>query len=213
VSDLIGDLAGSHRAYRVFICLFNPYHPSSNLSSSRTYNSGDCMLESTAESRSCRRDIGWGQGCGYFGSEGMRWAAFPATILRNRAPHHHHRTPTQQRHLMSLRLALALAAVTTPKVVTAAATAVIYPACIASGSKKQSGRRWWSSRNGGTTTSSTMASSRGALIVFEGVDRSGKSTQSARLVERLNAANKPAVYMRFPGTMRLAPRPPPDLAR
>ena len=32
----------------------------------------------------------------------------------------------------------------------------------------------------------TMALKRGALIVFEGCDRSGKTTQIKRLVERLN---------------------------
>ena len=31
------------------------------------------------------------------------------------------------------------------------------------------------------------AEGRGALLVFEGVDRSGKSTQSERLVKRLTA--------------------------
>ena len=39
---------------------------------------------------------------------------------------------------------------------------------------------------------------RGALIVFEGCDRSGKTTQVTRLVERLNAGGKPAVMRRFP---------------
>ena len=44
----------------------------------------------------------------------------------------------------------------------------------------------------------TSAMKRGALIVFEGCDRSGKTTQVTRLVERLNKAGKPAVMMRFP---------------
>ena len=44
----------------------------------------------------------------------------------------------------------------------------------------------------------TAAVKRGALIVFEGCDRSGKTTQVTRLVERLNKAGKPAVMMRFP---------------
>ena len=44
----------------------------------------------------------------------------------------------------------------------------------------------------------TAAVKRGALIVFEGCDRSGKTTQVTKLVERLNKAGKPAVMMRFP---------------
>ena len=44
----------------------------------------------------------------------------------------------------------------------------------------------------------TGAIKRGALIVFEGCDRSGKTTQVTRLVERLNSAGKPAVMRRFP---------------
>lgn len=42
--------------------------------------------------------------------------------------------------------------------------------------------------------------SRGAFIVFEGIDRCGKTTQSLRLVENLNQRGKPAKHMRFPGT-------------
>eukprot|EP00128_Syssomonas_multiformis_P014427 Colp12_sorted_trinity150504_noHs@34789 len=41
-------------------------------------------------------------------------------------------------------------------------------------------------------------SGRGSLIVFEGIDRCGKSTQCKRLVESLNAAGKPAELWRFP---------------
>ena len=44
----------------------------------------------------------------------------------------------------------------------------------------------------------TAVVKRGALIVFEGCDRSGKTTQVTRLVERLNKAGRPAVMMRFP---------------
>jgi hypothetical protein len=40
---------------------------------------------------------------------------------------------------------------------------------------------------------------RGAFIVFEGVDRSGKSTQSQKLVEKLTAKSIPVQTMRFPG--------------
>ncbi|GAA6004722.1 hypothetical protein JCM10207_000993 [Rhodosporidiobolus poonsookiae] len=39
---------------------------------------------------------------------------------------------------------------------------------------------------------------RGAFIVFEGLDRSGKSTQVARLVDSLNARGVKAVAARFP---------------
>lgn len=40
--------------------------------------------------------------------------------------------------------------------------------------------------------------SRGALIVFEGVDRAGKSTQCAKLVEHLESLGRPAELWRFP---------------
>ncbi|XP_019368844.1 PREDICTED: thymidylate kinase [Gavialis gangeticus] len=43
-----------------------------------------------------------------------------------------------------------------------------------------------------------MAARRGALIVLEGVDRSGKSTQSRRLVEALRKAGHRAELLRFP---------------
>ncbi|KAI5365215.1 Putative thymidylate kinase, P-loop containing nucleoside triphosphate hydrolase [Septoria linicola] len=43
-----------------------------------------------------------------------------------------------------------------------------------------------------------MASQRGHLIVFEGLDRSGKSTQCARLVDHLIAQGQKVEYMRFP---------------
>jgi len=41
--------------------------------------------------------------------------------------------------------------------------------------------------------------SRGALIVFEGCDRAGKSTQCRKLVQILNERNIKAEYMGFPG--------------
>uniref|UniRef100_A0A1A8F7J0 Thymidylate kinase n=1 Tax=Nothobranchius korthausae TaxID=1143690 RepID=A0A1A8F7J0_9TELE len=43
-----------------------------------------------------------------------------------------------------------------------------------------------------------MASKRGALIVLEGVDRAGKTTQCKKLVQALQASGRPAEMMRFP---------------
>nr|XP_037857183.1 thymidylate kinase isoform X3 [Chlorocebus sabaeus] len=43
-----------------------------------------------------------------------------------------------------------------------------------------------------------MAARRGALIVLEGMDRAGKSTQSRKLVETLCAAGHRAELLRFP---------------
>uniref|UniRef100_H3A242 Thymidylate kinase n=1 Tax=Latimeria chalumnae TaxID=7897 RepID=H3A242_LATCH len=43
-----------------------------------------------------------------------------------------------------------------------------------------------------------MASRRGALVVLEGVDRAGKTTQCRRLVEVLNRNGQRAEMMRFP---------------
>ena len=40
---------------------------------------------------------------------------------------------------------------------------------------------------------------RGLLIAFEGLDRSGKSTQSQKLVSSLISKNFDAKLMRFPG--------------
>ncbi|XP_071542905.1 thymidylate kinase isoform X2 [Panulirus ornatus] len=45
---------------------------------------------------------------------------------------------------------------------------------------------------------SSCKSRRGALIVFEGCDHSGKTTQAKRLVEALVAAGKPSIFMCFP---------------
>lgn len=39
---------------------------------------------------------------------------------------------------------------------------------------------------------------RGAFILFEGLDRSGKTTQCTKLVERLKSEKQPVLYMRFP---------------
>ncbi|XP_026477950.1 thymidylate kinase-like [Ctenocephalides felis] len=43
-----------------------------------------------------------------------------------------------------------------------------------------------------------MSSSRGALIVLEGCDRSGKTTQCKKLVEYLLSKNVPSKYINFP---------------
>uniref|UniRef100_A0A4W2HZP9 Thymidylate kinase n=1 Tax=Bos indicus x Bos taurus TaxID=30522 RepID=A0A4W2HZP9_BOBOX len=51
--------------------------------------------------------------------------------------------------------------------------------------------RWW--REG-----AAMAGRRGALIVLEGVDRAGKSTQSRKLVDALCAEGHRAELLRFP---------------
>jgi len=44
-----------------------------------------------------------------------------------------------------------------------------------------------------------MKNCRGALIVFEGCDRVGKSTQCKKLVQALHERNIKAEYMSFPG--------------
>lgn len=44
-----------------------------------------------------------------------------------------------------------------------------------------------------------MAGKRGALIVLEGVDRAGKTTQCKKLVQALQQNGRPAEMMRFPG--------------
>lgn len=46
---------------------------------------------------------------------------------------------------------------------------------------------------------------RGAFILFEGVDRCGKTTQANLLVESLKASGHDACFMRFPGTAASAP--------
>lgn len=47
--------------------------------------------------------------------------------------------------------------------------------------------------------------SRGAFIVIEGLDRSGKSTQAARLLARLEGTSKPVQLIKFPGKCRSVP--------
>lgn len=52
---------------------------------------------------------------------------------------------------------------------------------------------------GGWREGAAMAGRRGALIVLEGVDRAGKSTQSRKLVATLCASGHRAELLRFPG--------------
>ena len=47
----------------------------------------------------------------------------------------------------------------------------------------------------------SAAARRGMFILFEGVDRSGKTTQCTRLVEHLKASDVPVEFMRFPGAL------------
>lgn len=49
------------------------------------------------------------------------------------------------------------------------------------------------------STSDVKGKKRGAFIVLEGLDRSGKSTQCGKLVENLCARGIPATGIRFPG--------------
>jgi dTMP kinase len=46
------------------------------------------------------------------------------------------------------------------------------------------------------------AAKRGLFVLFEGVDRCGKTTQARRLAEALNGGGDKAVFMRFPGGWR-----------
>lgn len=50
-----------------------------------------------------------------------------------------------------------------------------------------------------TTANDRPVPTRGAFIVFEGLDRSGKSTQVGLLAERLRAEGRDVRVMRFPG--------------
>lgn len=45
-----------------------------------------------------------------------------------------------------------------------------------------------------------MAAKRGAFILFEGLDRCGKTSQAQRLVEHLNSVGHTAELLRFPGS-------------
>ena len=44
-----------------------------------------------------------------------------------------------------------------------------------------------------------MAAARGALIVLEGCDRAGKTTQAKKLVEALNQLGRVTKLLKFPG--------------
>lgn len=44
-----------------------------------------------------------------------------------------------------------------------------------------------------------MSQGRGAFIVLEGLDRSGKTTQTAKLVEKIQSLGKPCKLIKFPG--------------
>lgn len=52
---------------------------------------------------------------------------------------------------------------------------------------------------------SMSTSRRGAFIVIEGLDRSGKSTQAAALLARLEHMNVPAKLIKFPGQLTYTP--------
>jgi dTMP kinase len=44
---------------------------------------------------------------------------------------------------------------------------------------------------------------RGAFIVIEGLDRSGKTTQTGRLLERLGQHDRPVQLFKFPGELHI----------
>lgn len=46
-----------------------------------------------------------------------------------------------------------------------------------------------------------MGRERGAFIVLEGLDRSGKTTQTSKLVDRIEKLGKPCKLIKFPGTI------------
>jgi hypothetical protein len=48
-------------------------------------------------------------------------------------------------------------------------------------------------------TAPTPAPKRGLLIVVEGLDRAGKSSQCTRLVDAFSRAGQKACYVKFPG--------------
>jgi dTMP kinase len=46
-----------------------------------------------------------------------------------------------------------------------------------------------------------MSHERGAFIVLEGLDRSGKTTQTTKLLERIQKTGKPCKLIKFPGIL------------
>lgn len=58
---------------------------------------------------------------------------------------------------------------------------------------------------------SAAGPSRGAFVVLEGLDRSGKTTQVKLLEQRFVEAGRPVKVMRFPGTLRSPPCPLPQV--
>ena len=55
-----------------------------------------------------------------------------------------------------------------------------------------------SHNNSNGTASVAAKPQRGALIVIEGCDRTGKTTQAKKLVDYMNASGRKAIFMRFP---------------
>lgn len=53
----------------------------------------------------------------------------------------------------------------------------------------------------GEEDGSASRDARGAFILFEGVDRCGKTTQANLLVDNLKQAGHDACFMRFPGDL------------
>jgi dTMP kinase len=59
-----------------------------------------------------------------------------------------------------------------------------------------------SSSQAGEDGSGAAAKKRGAFIVLEGLDRSGKTTQVKLLEQRFVEEGRPAKVMRFPGELK-----------
>lgn len=57
------------------------------------------------------------------------------------------------------------------------------------------------------TAESIQHRPRGALIVLEGLDRSGKSSQAARLAETLRHLGNNVMALRFPGELGACQQP------
>ena len=63
----------------------------------------------------------------------------------------------------------------------------------------RAGLSWVGGGPGERSSKTSYVMSRGALIVFEGCDRVGKSTQCRKLIEALTVAGKQCQLMHFPG--------------